>query len=95
MEGKKSAHASFFRPDLLKGKVALITGGSRGGMLQATAEAFLRHGCKVAMVARSKERLEKVMKELSAFGECMPIASDVRKEEDVKRAVKSTLEAYG
>ena len=38
----------------LKGKVALITGGSEG-MGYATAEAMLREGAKVVITGRSKE----------------------------------------
>ena len=32
-----------FHPSLLKGKVAIITGGSRGGMLMEIAKAYLIH----------------------------------------------------
>ena len=32
---------SFYAPDLMKDKVILITGGSRGGMLKEMAKAYL------------------------------------------------------
>ncbi|TNV76714.1 hypothetical protein FGO68_gene15574 [Halteria grandinella] len=37
---------SYFSPELLKGQVAIVTGGSRGGMLKEIAQAYLQHGCK-------------------------------------------------
>jgi NAD(P)-dependent dehydrogenase (short-subunit alcohol dehydrogenase family) len=33
--------SSLFSPELLKDKVAIVTGGSRGGMLREIAKAFL------------------------------------------------------
>jgi NADP-dependent 3-hydroxy acid dehydrogenase YdfG len=45
-----------FAPDLMKGKVILMTGGSNGGMISETARAYLRHGAAaVALFARKAE----------------------------------------
>ncbi len=49
--------------ELLKGKVALITGGS-GGIGIAIAENFLKNGCKVIIAGTTEEKLEKCMKTL-------------------------------
>ena len=50
--------AQVFRKDLLKGKVALITGGSNGGILKDIARVYLQHGCSVvALMARKIEKL--------------------------------------
>jgi NAD(P)-dependent dehydrogenase (short-subunit alcohol dehydrogenase family) len=54
-----------FHPELYKGKVCLITGGSNGGMLKEIARAFLRHGATaVGLLARNAEKLGKVTAEL-------------------------------
>jgi NAD(P)-dependent dehydrogenase (short-subunit alcohol dehydrogenase family) len=56
---------SIFHPELCKGKVCLITGGSNGGMLKEIARAFLRHGATaVGLLARNAEKLGKVTAEL-------------------------------
>ena len=44
--------------ELLKGKVALITGGS-GGIGQAIANAFIKSGCKVIIAGTNEEKLKK------------------------------------
>jgi len=54
-------YRSLFAPDLLKGKVVLITGGSRGGMLKEIAKAFLLHRAKaVVLMSRNKEKNDEV-----------------------------------
>jgi NAD(P)-dependent dehydrogenase (short-subunit alcohol dehydrogenase family) len=54
-----------FHPELCKGKVCLITGGSNGGMLKQIARAFLLHGATaVGLVARNAANLAKVVDEL-------------------------------
>jgi NAD(P)-dependent dehydrogenase (short-subunit alcohol dehydrogenase family) len=60
----------------LKDKVALITGGSRGiGMM--IAQGLLQAGAKVYITARKKAACVEAAKELSAFGPCIAIPSDV------------------
>lgn len=91
---------SLFSKDLLEGKVALITGGSNGGMLQEIAKQFLLHSAKaVVLIARKKEQLEKVAAELSLSAqsgcECIGLQGDVRNEESIKKIVSAVVEKYG
>lgn len=57
--------SNIFHPELFKGKVILITGGSNGGMLKEIAKSYLKHGATaVCLVARNATKLEKVVADL-------------------------------
>ena len=75
----------------LSGKVAIITGGSRG-IGQATAMLLAKHGVNVVITSKDKTRLENVAKEMKNV---VSIVGDIRKEDDVKNVVKNTLETFG
>jgi 3-oxoacyl-[acyl-carrier protein] reductase len=79
----------------LKGKVALVTGGSEG-IGAATAKAFAREGTRVAICARRDEPLRAVEAEIrKAGGECLALAADVRRAEDVERFVNAAHQQFG
>jgi NAD(P)-dependent dehydrogenase (short-subunit alcohol dehydrogenase family) len=60
----------------LRGRVALVTGGSRGiGRMIATG--FLHHGAKVYITARKAEACDAAAAELSAIGPCISLPADV------------------
>jgi len=59
----------------LKGRIALITGGSRG-IGRMIAEGFLNQGAKVYISARKGGALEETATELSAIGPCIPLIVD-------------------
>jgi NAD(P)-dependent dehydrogenase (short-subunit alcohol dehydrogenase family) len=59
----------------LKGRTALVTGGSRG-IGEMIAEGFVRAGAKVYISARKRAACEETAKRLSAFGECIAIPAD-------------------
>ena len=52
-----------FRPDLMQGKVAFITGGGSGICL-GIAKAYMSLGCNVAIMGRNAERLASAKAEL-------------------------------
>ncbi|MBU3917638.1 SDR family oxidoreductase [bacterium] len=60
----------------LKGKTALITGGSSGIGLMI-AQGFLESGVRVYISSRKKDVCDQVAKELSAIGPCVSIPADV------------------
>lgn len=55
------------RPDLLAGRIILVTGAS-SGLGRAASLAFARHGASVALLARNEARLEAVYDEILAAG---------------------------
>ena len=60
----------------IKGKVALVTGGSRGIGLMI-ARGFVEAGAKVYISSRKKEVCDRVAEELSEIGQCISIPSDL------------------
>ena len=96
-----------FVDGILNGRVAFVTGGGTGitgGVAQALAEA----GANVALVSRSLEHLEPAAKAINdarsvrsptvregSIGEAFAIAADVRKPDEVERAIAATVERFG
>lgn len=78
----------------LKGKVALITGGTEG-MGFVTAKLFLREGAKVVITGRSKEKGGKALRALRKLGEAEFVQGDVSKSTDAKRMVETTVKGFG
>ncbi len=71
----------------VKGKVALITGGSRG-LGEMMARAYVENGAKVYITARKAAACDALAKELSAFGECISIPADLSRMEEIQRLAK-------
>ena len=77
----------------LAGKVALVTGGSRG-IGSAIVRRFAEEGATVYFTyLSSKEQADKLAEEISSFGKVAAISCDVRKKEDVEKAVETLLES--
>ena len=76
----------------LQGSVALITGAS-SGIGAATARALAKHGARVALVARSRDKLQLIADELG--DQAMPVVADVTKAFDVEWMVRETLGCFG
>ena len=75
----------------LDGKVAIVTGGSRGigkGIVLALAEA----GADIVVVARSPNPVEQAAEEVRKMGRrSLPVPTDVTKADQVERMVEKTI----
>ncbi len=79
----------------MKDKVAIITGASSGIGLEC-AKYFSKKGMKLALAARSLDKLNKVVEEIKASGgEAIAIPTDVTVVKDCERMVDETLKAFG
>ena len=84
-----------FDPQLLKDRVALVTGGGTG-ICRGIALEFARHGCHVAITSRRMEHLEPTVAELRAAGvRALARAADVRDPSAVGDAVSAVVSELG
>jgi peroxisomal 2,4-dienoyl-CoA reductase len=84
-----------FADNILKGKVAFVTGGGTG-ITGGVARAFAEHGAKLAITSRKEENLAAMKETIEGFGgECLTVAADVRDFDAVQNALAKTVEHYG
>lgn len=79
----------------LSGRIAIVTGGSRG-LGKEIAIGLGEAGAKVTITARREEWLMPTCEELKGLGiECLAIRTDIAKVEGVERLVAETLQRWG
>ena len=79
----------------LKGKVAIITGGSKG-IGKGIAAALLKEGAIVVLTARNADELEDTAAMFRLQGnEVWAVVADMAKEADLEHLVTSTVQRYG
>lgn len=80
----------------LAGKVALVTGASVG-LGRAIAELLANEGCRLAIVARGKDRLAKAADEIALLGHERPlvIAADITQRDAAEGIKAEVLDAFG
>ncbi len=85
-----------FKDGILKGKVALVTGGA-SGIGYGISHRLARAGADIVIASRRVEKCEEVAKELeAAYGiKAMGVALDVRDSENVNAAFAQAVESMG
>jgi NAD(P)-dependent dehydrogenase (short-subunit alcohol dehydrogenase family) len=79
----------------LEGKVAIVTGGA-SGIGEAVGRIFLDNGCKVILVDKNRDRLEKVVNDTAIKGSnCKGVYADVSVESKVIKLFQDAMEEYG
>ncbi|KAB1997844.1 hypothetical protein ES319_D12G050700v1 [Gossypium barbadense] len=84
-----------FRANILKGKVALVTGGGSGIGFEISVQLG-KHGASVAIMGRRKHVLDSAVDVLRSHGiPAIGLEGDVRREDDAARTVESTFKHFG
>jgi NAD(P)-dependent dehydrogenase (short-subunit alcohol dehydrogenase family) len=79
----------------LTGKVALVTGTSRG-LGQYLARALARAGADLVITSRDPDKLKPFQKEIEEWGrKALPLCLDVREYESIQAAVQAAVAHYG
>jgi len=79
----------------LDGKVAIITGASRG-IGKRLSDSFLEAGCAVTLVASNRQGLECAAQELRrGHRRVLAVACDVANSQEVEAVVKATIQQFG
>ena len=79
---------------LLENKIAAVTGGS-AGIGRGIAEAYLREGAKVAILARNAEKAERMIQELNAGDRIVFVQGDATIQESVEGFLDETISTFG
>lgn len=76
----------------LEGKIALITGGSKG-IGEGIAHRFAQEGATVVLVARTRAPLEKAVEEIrKKGGRASYIIADISKSQEMRQMADKTIE---
>lgn len=79
---------------VLTNKKGVIVGGGRG-IGKAIAQAFLKNGAELLLVARSDHELKETQRELSSSGKVEIMRADISKETDILEISQKVKELWG
>ncbi|XP_037036829.1 peroxisomal trans-2-enoyl-CoA reductase-like [Bradysia coprophila] len=85
---------SVFRTKLFEGCVAIVTGGATG-IGRAITYELLTLGCKVVISSRNGARLKATVEEFSNVGTITSTVCNIRKENDVRNLISTTIARHG
>src|SRR5690606_3270842 len=93
---EKSKISGALRPDALRGKTFVVTGGGTG-LGRSMGTYLLQLGANLVIGSRKLDVLEKAAAEMQAAtgGHVLPVACDVRKEDDVQRMLEQSIVRFG
>ena len=87
------SYRSIFRPDLFAGQTIIVTGGG-SGLGRCAAHELKSLGARLALIGRTRSKLEEVREELGD-PDTVVHAADLRREDEVKAAIDAVLSAAG
>ncbi len=83
------------KPDALAGKVALVTGTSRG-LGRGIALGLARHGADLVLTSRKLDLNQELAEEIRAMGRrALPLATDIMKVAEIYAAVDKAVDEFG
>lgn len=84
------------KPDALKGKTIIVTGGGTG-LGRSMSRYFLQLGAQVVITSRKLDVLERTARELESEtgGKVLAVACDIRKYEDIENLLSQTAQTFG
>lgn len=78
---------------MIKGKVAIVTGAG-GGVGKAISKRLSSEGCKVILIGRDKNKLQKAAAEIGNKKNTMIVIADITKEAEVLSAIDQTINSF-
>jgi len=94
MEVEMSIEHGVLKDDALRGKVALVTGSSRG-LGRGIALGLARHGADLVLTSRKLELNQELAREIRAMGRrALPLQTDIMKVEEIQATVEKAVAEF-